>query len=79
MLHDVYEISKSLFPDDDNLVQKANGWLLRETGKANPSRLESFLLKHGKAIPRTTLGYAIERFDKEKRKHILVVTREGAN
>ncbi|KPJ69135.1 hypothetical protein AMJ44_04560 [candidate division WOR-1 bacterium DG_54_3] len=79
MLDDVYEISKSLFPDDDDLVQKANGWLLRESGKADSSRLESFLLKHGKAIPRTTLRYAIERFDKEKRKHILVVTREGAN
>jgi 3-methyladenine DNA glycosylase AlkD len=76
-LDDVYEISKSLFSDDNDLVQKANGWLLREAGKADPSRLESYLLKHGKAIPRITLRYAIERFEEKKRKHILVVTREN--
>lgn len=76
MLDDVYAISSSLFPDDDDLVQKANGWLLREAGKTDLDRLEAFLLKQGAAIPRTTLRYAIERFDEKKRKHILVVTRE---
>ncbi len=76
MLDDVYAISRSLFPDDDDLVQKANGWLLREAGKTDSDRLEAFLLKQGIAIPRTTLRYAIERFDEKKRKHILVVTRE---
>lgn len=75
MLDDVYEISKSLFPDDDDLVQKANGWLLREAGKTDSDRLENFLLKHGTVIPRTTLRYSVERFDEEKRKHILVATR----
>lgn len=75
MLDDVYEISKSLFPDDDDLVQKANGWLLRESGKADSACLESFLLKHGAAIPRTTLRYSIERFSEEKRKQLLVETR----
>jgi len=79
MLDDVYEISKSLFPYNDDLVQKANGWLLREAGKADSARLESFLLRHGAAIPRTTLRYAIERFEEKKRKHILVVTREERN
>ena len=75
MLDDVYDISKSLFPDDDDLVQKANGWLLREAGKTDSARLEGFLLKHGKTIPRTTLRYSIERFDEKKRKQLLVETR----
>jgi 3-methyladenine DNA glycosylase AlkD len=75
MLDDVTDISKSLFPYDDDLVQKANGWLLRESGKADLARLESFLLRHGKGIPRTTLRHAIERFEEKKRKKLLGKTR----
>lgn len=71
----IYEISKSLFADDDDLVQKANGWLLREAGKADPARLEKFLRSNGPAIPRTTLRYAIERFAPEKRRALLQSTR----
>jgi 3-methyladenine DNA glycosylase AlkD len=71
----VYAISASVFPVDDDLVQKANGWLLREAGKADPVRLERFLLSHGPDVPRTTLRYAIERFSPSKRKALLVKTR----
>jgi len=71
----IYEISASLFPFADDLVQKANGWLLREAGKADAKRLEKFLLRHGPAIPRTTLRYAIERFPPAKRRALLLKTR----
>ncbi len=71
----VYEISASLFPSGDDLIQKANGWLLREAGKRDPARLESFLLRHGPAVPRTTLRYAIERFPEAKRRRLLEETR----
>ena len=63
------------FPVDDDLVHKANGWLLREAGKADPARLEKFLLAHGPAIPRTTVRYAIERFPEAKRKALLLKTK----
>jgi 3-methyladenine DNA glycosylase AlkD len=75
-LDDIYQISASLFADSDDLIQKANGWLLRETGKRDMERLKKFLLQHGPAIPRTTLRYAIERFDDKKRKSILQDTRK---
>ncbi len=71
----IYEVSRSLFADADDLVQKANGWLLREAGKADPPRLERFLAANGPAIPRTTLRYAIERFDEKSRRSILVSTK----
>jgi len=71
----VYEVAASLFPVDDDLVQKANGWLLREAGKRDAGRLEKFLLGHGAAIPRTTLRYAIERFPETKRRAILLGTK----
>jgi 3-methyladenine DNA glycosylase AlkD len=75
----VYEISASVFPVDDDLIHKANGWLLREAGKADPARLERFLRARGPAIPRTTLRYAIERFPEEKRKALLRDTRRKRN
>jgi len=76
-LDPIYKISASHFGDPDDLIQKANGWLLREAGKADIDRLEKFLLKYGPAIPRTTLRYAIERFDETKRKAILLATKKN--
>jgi len=74
-LQAIYEISVSAFPVEDDLIHKANGWLLREAGKADAVRLEKFLLAHGPAIPRTTLRYAIERFPEAKRKALLLKTK----
>lgn len=71
----IYEISASIFGVDDDLIHKANGWLLREAGKADPVRLEKFLRRHGPAIPRTTLRYAIERFPVDKRQALLQETK----
>ena len=71
----VYGIALSLFPAADDLVEKANGWLLREAGKGDPRRLETFLRRHGPAIPRTTLRYAIERFPAARRRSLLSGTR----
>jgi 3-methyladenine DNA glycosylase AlkD len=71
----IYEVAASLFPVDDDLIHKAAGWLLREAGKTDPKRLEAFLLRHGPAVPRTTVRYAIERFPEPKRRRLLELTR----
>jgi 3-methyladenine DNA glycosylase AlkD len=75
-LDTIYGISRSLFPVDDDLIQKANGWLLREAGKNDLGRLEEFLLQHGPSIPRTTLRYAIERFGEKRRRELLIETKK---
>jgi 3-methyladenine DNA glycosylase AlkD len=71
----IYKISRDLFYDQDDLIQKANGWLLREVGKRDMARLEAFLLRNGPQIPRTTLRYAIEKFDSSRRVRLLAQTR----
>ena len=54
-----------------DLMQKANGWLLREMGKKQKSELLSFLVENYKQMPRTTLRYAIEKFDENTRQDFL--------
>ncbi len=70
-----YRIARRLFDDEEDLIHKATGWLLRETGKADMPRLEKYLLDHGPRIPRTTVRYAIERFPEKDRKRLLQATR----
>ena len=74
-LEAVYEIAEALLPCPDDLIHKANGWMLREAGKSDEHRLEKFLLLRGARIPRTTLRYAIERFPAAKRSKLLSATK----
>jgi len=74
-LETVYETVSALLPDGHDLIHKAAGWLLREAGKAEAQRLETYLLAQGPRIPRTTVRYAIERFPEIKRRKILEKTR----
>ncbi len=69
-----YDVAGRLLSSDQDLIHKALGWLLREAGKTNRSRLEKYLRANGRKIPRTTVRYAIEKFDAKKRKAILVAT-----
>lgn len=56
-------------------MHKATGWLLREAARTDPGRLEAFLIRHGPAISRTALRYAIEHFPKAKRLEIMEKTK----
>lgn len=65
-------IARLLLKDQEELIQKAVGWMLREVGKRVGEREEeSFLKRHYRDIPRTMLRYAIERFAEPKRKRYL--------
>lgn len=70
-----YRLARSHFADPEDLMHKATGWLLREAGRTYRGRLERYLLRHGPAIPRTALRYAIEHFPPAERARLLRVTR----
>jgi 3-methyladenine DNA glycosylase AlkD len=74
-LDEAYAVATRLRSDPEDLIQKAVGWMLRESGKADPARLERYLRSNGHLLARTTVRYAIERFPREKRRALLEATR----
>lgn len=70
-LDDTFKISEILLGDQHDLIHKAVGWMLREAGKRDKTRLLNFLDKFGPHMPRTMLRYSIEKFSPEERKYLL--------
>lgn len=66
-----FEISKLLLRDKEDLIHKAVGWMMRESGKRDSTLLVAFIERYYSELPRTTLRYAIERFPESIRKRYL--------
>ena len=64
-LQEVFEISDTLLNDEDDMVQKGYGWLLKEAGRKHQKEVVNYVLRNRKTMPRTALRYAIELMPKE--------------
>jgi 3-methyladenine DNA glycosylase AlkD len=57
--------------DEEDMVQKGLGWLLRETAKADPKRTVPYLIRIRKNTPRLVLRTACETLPGTTRKQVL--------
>jgi 3-methyladenine DNA glycosylase AlkD len=76
-VEDAFKLAETLLYDKEDLVHKANGWALRFAGDKDRKRLTEFLDEHATTMPRVTLRYAIEHFDKKLRDHYLNLKKAG--
>ena len=64
-LQDAFEICDVLLADEDDMVQKGYGWLLKEESRRHQKEVFEYVVKNKAAMPRTALRYAIELMPKE--------------
>lgn len=67
-LPESFKIADLLLTDQDDLVQKGYGWLLKEESRKHQDEVFSYVCEHKREMPRTALRYAIELMPDDMRK-----------
>jgi len=75
-VNDTFAIAEMLLADNEDLIHKGVGWMLRFAGDKNKPRLLAFLDAFAATMPRTMLRYAIEKLTKEQREHYLSLRKQ---
>jgi 3-methyladenine DNA glycosylase AlkD len=70
-LEDVFLLSDILLLDNDDLVQKGYGWMLKEASKSHLQEVFAYVMSHKKEMPRTALRYAIEKMPEQMKKRAM--------
>jgi 3-methyladenine DNA glycosylase AlkD len=71
---EIRRLSNLLLSDEDDMVQKGLGWLLRETAKADPKRTMPYLMSIRERAARLVLRTACETLPEGARKKIMART-----
>jgi len=67
----VLETADALLTDQDVMVQKGYGWMLKEASNNYPKEFFIYVMKNKKEMPRTALRYAIEKLSPELRREAM--------
>ena len=68
---EIVRLSNQLLGDQDDMVQKGLGWLLREMAKADPKRTVPYLMNIQQRAPRLVLRTACETLSVSSRRQVL--------
>jgi 3-methyladenine DNA glycosylase AlkD len=66
-LAEVLETADALLTDQDIIVQKGYGWMLKEASNHYPEEVFDYVMKKRREMPRTALRYAIEKLSPKHR------------
>jgi 3-methyladenine DNA glycosylase AlkD len=77
-VRDGLAIAELLVDDEDELVQKSVGWMLREIGKKDPIGHAAFLDAHARTMRRVMLRYAIEKLSADERTRYMTLAKTAS-
>jgi len=66
-----FMVSDVLMKDDNHLVLKGYGWMLKIYASKNPKAVEKYLRKNVNEMPRVSFRYALEKLDKETKSKLM--------
>ncbi|MBN2347963.1 MAG: DNA alkylation repair protein [Bacteroidales bacterium] len=61
----ILEIADILLTDQDDMVQKGYGWMLKAASPAHQKEIFEYVMQNKSVMPRTALRYAIEKMPNE--------------
>ncbi len=64
-MSDILEIADILLTDEDDLVRKGYGWMLKAASEAHQQEIFEYVIKNKAVMPRTSLRYAIEKMPED--------------
>jgi 3-methyladenine DNA glycosylase AlkD len=64
-LQDIFEIADILHSDNDDMVQKGYGWMLKVASHKHQKEVFDYIMNKKATMPRTALRYAIEKMPAE--------------
>lgn len=67
-LKDIFEIADIMHSDNDDMVQKGYGWMLKAASQAYQKEVFDYVMHRKKTMPRTSLRYAIEKMAPDLKK-----------
>ena len=71
MLDEVFKTADLLLIDDDDMVRKGYGWMLKEASNSFPDEVFGYVMKNKRHMPRTALRYAIEKYPAARRQEAM--------
>lgn len=70
-LKECFKIANILLKDDDDMVQKGYGWMLKEASNVFQKEVFKYVMANKKEMPRTALRYAIEKMPANLKKEAI--------
>lgn len=70
-LDDIFEIADILHFDEDDMVQKGYGWMLKAASQAHLKEVFNYVMSKKGTMPRTSLRYAIEKMPAELKARVM--------